>query len=57
MSDTYIFEQFINLIHTEIRRINSFGEIVENYGHTPPDYDPFQSDHTELYLQRENKTE
>ncbi|UUZ80417.1 AraC family transcriptional regulator [Paenibacillus sp. P26] len=44
MNDKYIFEQIVDLIHTEIRRINPFGEIVENYGNTPTGHDPFHMD-------------
>lgn len=58
MSDIYIFEQIINIIHTEIRRINTLGEIVEKYGKTPKDYDPFQQDNDFLVktLNREQKS-
>lgn len=44
MIDTYIIEQIITIIHTEIRKINSCGLIEEKYGNTPTDFDPFEMD-------------
>jgi YesN/AraC family two-component response regulator len=57
MNDTYIFEQMISIIHTEIRRISAFGEILESYGNTPTDYDPFKMDNDffKTILNREPK--
>lgn len=44
MNNKYLFEQAINIIHTEIRRVNVKGEITDVYGSTPEGYDPFRTD-------------